>query len=303
MPSTEDWVEWFGGFAPFVLAVGVAYLMSLRLRQQENKHRYMMLMAVYAMTAAVYGGLAQGQFDYTRPDAVTVAVGRYAVYAATHGFFFAFLALSIVPNYFGSLLAGALATGQQVSLLLGARSTGAAIWYWFIWASTFWLAQALLFILYLRPERDRGDSDPDNGEPHRSMRSSLNTVAVWVVRVLAIVGGVAYLGLFVIDSAWQDLVSRIFHTIMYVMVDIIVKIVVGVVLLWFVKPVLEESVRNFDFSLSLGSTGDDVHALCAQPIGWQQQQQQQQQQPIGWQQQQQQQRPAVGVQVAYTICQ
>lgn len=275
MPSAEEWVYWFGGFAAFIIGSVLAFAMSLRLAEAQNKHRYLMLLATYVPTAAIYGAMALGQGDYVRADAVTVPIMIYSLYAATHGFFFAFLALSILPNYYGALLAGVLATGQQVALLLGARSTGSAIWYWFIWAGVFWVAESVLFLFYLRPQRSssaEGDDDEaamlaaQQERPMNSMSSDQSRVNDWLVRVLAVIGGALYLALYIVDPTWLDPVSSVVQAVFHLGVDDIVKLLIGLILLWFFKPVAEASIRNLQLGLGMESTGEAMGKFCAAEI-------------------------------------
>lgn len=265
MPSLLEWFFWFAGFAPFVLGAFLAFAMQLRFARMVNKWRYLLLMCVYVPTFAVYGSMALGEGLYTRPDSVTFYIARYWLYLATHGAFFAFLATTIVPNVYAGLLAGLLASAQQLALLLAARSTGSGIWFWFIMAGVAWLVNSLLFLVFIRAKRQ--DEDSEQEVEHLSMQTALGVPSVWIIKGAAVVGGAIYLGLFVLDRPWQDVVSVTFQGLIHLGVDIAVKLIAGLILLYLFKPQREESVRNFVFGPLLGETGDVFARQCNDQIG------------------------------------
>lgn len=252
----EDVFELFAGLAPFVIAAVVAFAISLRFERLSNKSRFLLLFVVYLHTAASYGALGLGDGDFTRPDSVTVVELIYQTYRNTHGLFAAFLALSVVPNYFAAFLAFALQTAQQFFLLRGAKQTGDANWYYFVWAGVMWLGTLALFFAYLRPARRRAAiATPADFDDENPMHTSIGVVGEYVVKVAAAVGFAVYLALYVVDQAWLGLLPRLANVLLRLAADLLIKLVVGlVVLVWFKSQ--EDTLANWDLGLALTQGND-----------------------------------------------
>lgn len=277
MVEAEDLVEWLVGCAAFIVGAGLAFLISLRLSQVSNKVRYWLLLLLYILHATAYGAFALGDGDYLRADSRTVVIGRYILYFS-HAFFGAFLALSIVPNYFAALVAAGFAFLQQLFLWAGARATGDLNWFYLIPAGVFWLLQAALFVVFLTPNRS-ADALP-------TQKSALGITAVWIVKIFAVAAFAVYIMLYVVDQAWQSWVSRFISILLHALLDVAIKIGGGLILLLFFKPE-EDQVDNINLSFGIEDGGGSVLSTqhCgaqvnapAQGFGYATRQQQQQQQ-------------------------
>jgi bacteriorhodopsin len=231
MLATENIIEWLGA-ALFGAASLATLLVSLRLTQTSNKVRFYILLAALAGTAIGYGAMAFDDGDVTRKDGRTVVLLRYVLYAITHPLIACFLTLSLMPNYFCSLVAALLTLLLNGFLFAGARAVGDVIWLWFTCAAASWLLVSAWVMLFIRPRRD---AEADSTE-----RSELGDWSVLFVKIATVAGLGVYLAMFVLDKTWFSLLSRQNISIVYLLLDFAIKAVAGVILLWLFKPEKDE---------------------------------------------------------------
>lgn len=217
-----DIVEWVG-FAFFCAGMILSYLAAMSAKLPTMRLKLVLVEVVLFAHAVVYGSMALGQGTEFRADGVFVNWERAVLYAATHGFVAAVVALSLDGNWGKASISWLLGTAQFSLLVFATRSpSDDTQLYWFIWSLIVFVIDTIFTLFWLvLPVVER---------------PLVSNALSWTVKALKVLAFLVYgVVWFAISpefaGAWKDGTGM---AVLYMATDVIVKVfVVGLfVLRW-----------------------------------------------------------------------